>query len=134
MPIIGVIAKLTGTSSITSVLTAMVTMICTAFALNNAAYAFKLVSLSFFHGEQLVVDSIGGELSSAVNGSLGFAKHTCLASFQFDPGGLLEFLKSCRQERPMEINTVSPLLYIFCSQCLLVGTTKKMDNFLGHAY
>jgi len=102
--------------------------------LKNSTYAFKLVSLSFFHGEQLVVDSIGGELSSAVNGSLGFAKHTCLASFQFDPGGLLECLKSCHQERPMDINTVSPLLYIFCSQCLLVGTTKKMDNFLGHAY
>jgi len=51
-------------------------------------YAFDLVPHNF-HGKQLLVDSIGGEESSAANDCTKLAGHTDLASLQFDLGGYL---------------------------------------------
>jgi len=54
----------------------------------TSTYAFDLVPHNF-HGEWLLVDSIGGEASSAANDCVKLFEHTDLASLQFDPGGYL---------------------------------------------
>jgi len=51
-------------------------------------YAFGVLPHNF-HGKQLLVDSIGGEESSAANPCIKLAGHTDLVSLQFDPGGHL---------------------------------------------
>jgi len=90
---------------------------------HTSACAFDLFPYNL-HGKWLLVDSIGGEGSSAANDYVKLYDHTDLASLQFDPGGYHSggfvfdpggslqvdphcFIKSTNalsQERPIDIN------------------------------
>jgi len=83
LPVTGVIVKLSVSGKWITMATKLI-----ASDSQTSTYAKYLIPYNF-HGKQLFVDSIGGEVPSAANDCTKLFRHTDFASLQFAPSGCL---------------------------------------------